>query len=188
MKYILLSILLTTLSAQAQIPCNPADFNESGNTDTQDLLQFLTWFDQCHPDPYIIPAFQNYTQDIFGGGNGFDLFVQVNDTMPFSSIQDQCIITWTIGANSVQMDNLHFQSSVFPDGMTLDCDGYFECTLSIEYEGCTYTRTEVSHATYNSQSPFNVPPCENSFGIEDYEASWEAMINGPHGNVIVNCD
>ena len=182
----LLAFCVETCNAQTQ--CNPGDLNYDGYTDTADMLLFLAYFDCQEPDaPYIVPAWQNYTQDIFGGGNGFDLLVQVNDSISFDQIIDQCEIEWTVGANSVYMEDLKFQSLVYPDGMPLDCDGFFECTLSITYQGCTYSRTMVSHATYNGQSPYDPPPCENDYTLADYEAAYDQMINGPHTDVSVDC-
>lgn len=191
MKFLLpiLMLLMTSFSFEAQ--CNPGDFNADGHTDTIDLLTFLTYYD-CQVEeaaPFIVPAWNNFTQDVYGGNNGYNILAYTtDDTIAWTDVENDAIVTWIIDTDTVVMLDLKFKSLLFPDGIEIYCDGLFETTCMIEYDGCVYERTAVGWMTYSTQSPDDVPACENDFTMSDQEDAYWHMIFGPPDDVIVTCD
>jgi hypothetical protein len=139
--------------------------------DSSDFLEFLSTYSSITPD--IIPAFNNFYNDIAGGGSYVGNLTLVNEERFFDPTNELIMDTtgyvfdWYIN-DVLQCSEANPQFWDLDNN--LDCDGVFELQLVVTTpNGAEFSRTQWFYANYNGVSiglPTCVcPECPSQFNV-----------------------
>lgn len=158
--FLYLALLLSTISCVKKDYTKPAEelSHEEVMTrmldagyDVQDILDFLSAYGITTPD--VLPAFNNYYQDITGGGSNLGHISLVNGELFIDNTGD--VVTDTLGYTFNWYINNVLQCSqanpkLYDLDNNLECDGVVELTLEITTPSeAVYSRTQWSFLGYN---------------------------------------
>ncbi len=134
---------------------------------TLDVLDFLSAYGITTPD--VLPAFNNYYQDITGGGSNLGHISLVNGELFIANTGD--VVTDTLGYTFNWYINDVLQCSqanpkLYDLDNNLECDGVVELTLEVTTPSeAVYSRTQWSFLGYNYIDNCDCPECPNLFEV-----------------------
>jgi len=139
--------------------------NEGYNV--QDILDFLGVYGTTTPD--VLPAFNNYYQDITGGGSNLGNLSLVNEELFVTNTG--VVVTDTLGYTFNWYINDVLQCSeanpkLWDLDNNLECDGVVELTLEIITPSeAIYSRTQWAFLGYNYIDDCDCPECPSFFEV-----------------------
>jgi hypothetical protein len=136
--------------------------SKSESYDINDLLSFLALYGTTIPD--ILPAFNNYYQDISGGGSNLGNLTLLNGS------------AFLAPGNVVLQDTTNYKFDWYINGVlqcseanpklwdlddNLECDGVVELKLRVtdNVYGTVFERTQWAYIDYNYINSCNCPEC-----------------------------
>ncbi len=134
---------------------------------TLDVLDFLSAYGITTPD--VLPAFNNYYQDITGGGSNLGHISLVNGELFIGNTGD--VVTDTLGYTFNWYINDVLQCTEANPKLwdlddNLECDGVVELTLEvITPSEAVYSRTQWSFLGYNYIEDCDCPDCPLFFEV-----------------------
>ena len=134
---------------------------------TLDVLDFLSAYGVTTPD--VLPAFNNYYQDITGGASNLGHISLVNGELFIANTGD--VVTDTLGYTFDWYINDVLQCSeanpkLYDLDDNLECDGVVELTLEITTPSeAVYSRTQWSFLDYNYIDNCDCPECPDLFEV-----------------------
>lgn len=174
-----LTLLLFAVSCIKEDYTKPAELTEElpyeeitarmleAGYNTQDILEFLVVYGTTTPD--VLPAFNNYYQDITGGGSNLGNLSLVDGGLFVSN--EGVVITDTIGYTFNWYINDVLQCSEADPKLwdldnNLECDGVVELTLEvITPSKAIYSRTQWAFLQYNYIENCDCPECPGLFEV-----------------------
>ena len=174
--FLYLALLLSTISCTKEDYTKPAEelSHEEITTrmldagyNTLDVLNFLSAYGITTPD--VLPAFNNYYQDITGGGSNLGHISLVNGELFIGNTGD--VVTDTLGYTFNWYINDVLQCSeadpkLYDLDNNLECDGVVELTLEITTPSeAVYSRTQWSFLGYNYIEDCDCPDCPLFFEV-----------------------
>ena len=174
--FLYLALLLSTISCVKKDYTKPAEelsheeiTNRMLNAgyNTLDVLDFLSAYGITTPD--VLPAFNNYYQDITGGGSNLGNISLVNGELFIGNTGD--VVTDTLGYTFNWYINDVLQCSeanprLYDLDNNLECDGVVELTLEITTPSeAVYSRTQWSFLGYNYIEDCDCPDCPLFFEV-----------------------
>ena len=135
--------------------------------DANDLLGLLGQYGTVTPD--AIPAFNNYYQDITGGGSNLGQLSKVNGELFITNtgvlITDTTGYTFDWYINDV-LQCTEANPKLWDLDDNLSCDGVVEMRLDITTpQGAKYSRTQWAYIDYNYIANCNCPECPSLFEV-----------------------
>ena len=148
-------------SLTKEIYDNTTNKSNQGIYDIDDLLELLS--DYGTNTPNIVPAFNNFYNDVGGGGTYVGNLTLINGERFFDPA-NQLLIDTTGYTFDWYINNVFQCSETNPQfwdlDNNLDCDGVFELQLIITTPtNAVYSRTQWAYANYNSPE-LNLPTCD----------------------------
>ena len=163
---IVISILLVSCQKDMMLP-SELERGVQPNYSTIELLELLGMYGTNIPD--VVPAFNNYYQDITGGASNLGQLSLVNGELFVTNVGD--LVTDTVGYTFDWYINDVLQcTEVNPKLWDLDdnlvCDGVVRMRLDITTpQNAKYSRTEWAYIDYNYIDNCECEDCPNLFEV-----------------------
>lgn len=174
-----LTLLLFAVSCVKEDYTKPAELTEElpyeeitarmleAGYNVQDILDFLGVYGTTTPD--VLPAFNNYYQDITGGGSNLGQLSLVDGELFITNtgvlITDTTGYTFDWYINDV-LQCTEANPKLWDLDNNLECDGVVELTLEvITPSEAVYSRTQWAYLGYNYIDDCDCPECPGLFEV-----------------------